>query len=113
MAKSSLRLLTEMTEMTEIVHANAASEVVSDFSMPSLVKVQNAGGVKKTPFLLLTHRFTYESRLFKALSPHYWSASLATSSRFRITHKFDSANNIACFAVFFTKPRKRTSVYPN
>ena len=50
MAKSSLRLMTEMTEMTEIVHANAASEVVSDFSMPSLVKVQNAGGGKKHTF---------------------------------------------------------------
>ena len=44
MAKSSPRLLSEMTEMTEVVHAKAASEVVSDFSMPSLVKVQNAGG---------------------------------------------------------------------
>ena len=54
MAKSSPRLLSEMTEMTEVVHAKAASEVVSDFSMPSLVKVQNAGGgAKNTPFLLL------------------------------------------------------------
>lgn len=60
MAKSSLRLLsemTEMTEMTEIVHANEASEVVSDFSMHSLVKVQNAGGVKKNTFPVTNSSF--------------------------------------------------------
>jgi len=63
--------------------------------MPSLVEVQKTLAWSEIrPFLFLTHRFTLEQRLFKALFPHYRRTSPATISRFRIIHRFDRANSV-------------------